>query len=158
MKVFYKGRGYAAYEDDDYAWPSDTVWPDESVYYEADEWGPEGYNPEEDEAFDYDAGYYGEEEPNEDPGESTEDPYELAEQYDHAYATYLDARQRFQQLKLARGYLPVVALTDGHSFLSYGIQLLNQRQGSQPLKREVQAQEQGQECHSLSTQHWWQGS
>eukprot|EP00913_Durusdinium_trenchii_P017004 g15989.t1 len=111
----WKGRGYAAYEDDDYAWPSDTAWPDESVYYEADEWGPDDYNPDEDESFDYDAIYYGEEEPTEDHGESTEDPYELAEQYDHAYATYLDARQRFQQLKLARGYLPVVALTDGQS-------------------------------------------
>ena len=111
----WKGRGYAAYEDDDYAWPTDTAWPDESVYYEADEWGPDDYNPDEDESFDYDAIYYGEEEPTEDHGESTEDPYELAEQYDHAYATYLDARQRFQQLKLARGYLPVVALTDGQS-------------------------------------------
>ena len=65
------------------------------------------------EAFDFDAGYYGEEEPVEDYGETSEDPYELAEQYDHAYATYLGARQRFQQLKLAQGYLPVVALTDG---------------------------------------------
>ena len=34
---------------------------------------------------------------------------------DHAYATYLDARQRFQQLKLSRGYLPIVALTDGQA-------------------------------------------
>ena len=35
--------------------------------------------------------------------------------YDSAYATYVDARQRFNQLKLARGYLPVVALTDGQT-------------------------------------------
>ena len=65
--------------------------------------------PEEEDAFDYDAGYYGEEEPCDEYGEPAEEPHELAEQYDHAYATYLDARQTFQQLKLARGYLPVVA-------------------------------------------------
>ena len=75
----WKGRGYAAYEDDDYAWSSDTAWSDESVYYEADEWGPDDYNPDEDESFNYDAIYYGEEELTEDYGESTEDPYELAE-------------------------------------------------------------------------------
>ena len=39
----------------------------------------------------------------------------MAEAYDSAYATYMDARQRFQQLKLARGYLPIVALTDGQN-------------------------------------------
>ena len=33
----------------------------------------------------------------------------MAETYDSAYATYMDAGQ----LKLARGYLPIVALTDG---------------------------------------------
>ena len=37
------------------------------------------------------------------------------EAYDSAYATYMDARQRFQQLKLARRYLPIVALTDGQN-------------------------------------------
>ena len=30
--------------------------------------GPEDYNPDEDESFDYDAIYYGEEEPTEDHG------------------------------------------------------------------------------------------
>ena len=44
-----------------------------------------------------------------------DDPSQMAEAYDSAYATYVDARQRFNQLKLARGYLPVVALTDGQT-------------------------------------------
>lgn len=34
------------------------------------------------------------------------------EAYDTAYAAYQDARKRFTDLKLARGYLPVVALAD----------------------------------------------
>ena len=32
--------------------------------------------------------------------------------YDEAYAAYLDARRRFQDLKLSRGFLPIVALAD----------------------------------------------
>ena len=37
---------------------------------------------------------------------------------DMAFASYTDARKRFQELKMSRGYLPIVALTDqqgGHS-------------------------------------------
>ena len=111
----WKGRGYAAFDEDDGQWPVEASWNDEGAYYEADEWAVDDYMPEEEDAFDYDAGYYGEEEPYDEYGEPTDEPHELAEQYDHAYATYLDARQRFQQLKLARGYLPVVALTDGNN-------------------------------------------
>ena len=32
--------------------------------------------------------------------------------YDEVYAAYVDARRRFSDLKLARGFLPVVALND----------------------------------------------
>ena len=32
---------------------------------------------------------------------------------EEAYASYLDARRHFAQLKAARGYFPVVALADG---------------------------------------------
>ena len=42
------------------------------------------------------------------------DPAEQAEEFDTAYATYLDARKRFNEIKLSRGYLPIVALTDGN--------------------------------------------
>ena len=107
----WKGRGYAAFDDEDAYW-TEQSWPEEA-YYEADDWYDD-IAPDDEADFDYDAIYYGEE--NE-PGDhdSPEDPQELAEEYDHAYATYLDARQRFQQLKLARGYLPIVALTDGQN-------------------------------------------
>ena len=37
------------------------------------------------------------------------------EEYDTAYATYLDARRRFADLKLSRGYLPIVALQDDNA-------------------------------------------
>ena len=32
--------------------------------------------------------------------------------YDEVYAAYVDARRRFSDLKLARGFLPVVALNN----------------------------------------------
>ena len=44
------------------------------------------------------------------------DPTEQAEEHDTAYATYLGARKRFNEIKLSRGYLPIVALTDGNLF------------------------------------------
>ena len=58
--------------------------------------GPSNPGMNDDEAdFDYDAIYYGEEDDTGDRNDPPEDPQELAEEYDHAYATYLDARQRF---------------------------------------------------------------
>ena len=62
--------------------------------------------------FDHDAGYYGEEEPWPDNDE-VNSPSQMAAAYDAAFASYTDARRRFQELKTARGYLPIVALTDG---------------------------------------------
>ena len=41
------------------------------------------------------------------------DPSEQAEKYDSAYASYIDARRCFNEIKLTRGYLLIVALTDG---------------------------------------------
>ena len=35
-----------------------------------------------------------------------------AEEFDTAFASYTDARKRFNELKMARGFLPVVALTE----------------------------------------------
>ena len=40
-------------------------------------------------------------------------PSQISADYNAAFASYSDARRRFQELKTARGYLPVVALTDG---------------------------------------------
>ena len=60
------------------------------------------------ETFDSDAAYYQEDYEEQefefDPGE-----------YDEAYASYVDARKRFNDLKLSRGFLPVVALQDAPS-------------------------------------------
>lgn len=39
-------------------------------------------------------------------------PERLADEYDTAFASYTDARRRFNELKMARGFLPVVALAD----------------------------------------------
>ena len=53
----WKGRGYAAFDEDDGQWPVEASWNDEGAYYEADEWAVEDYMPDEEDAFDYDAGY-----------------------------------------------------------------------------------------------------
>ena len=39
-------------------------------------------------------------------------PWQDVDSYDAVYAAYLDARKRFSDLKLSRGYLPIVALSD----------------------------------------------
>ena len=110
-----KGRAYAAYyEGEDYG-PEDDEWPDdggwEEGYYENDDNQTnsplaDSYADETHEDFDTDAAYY-------QTLEDT-DPNEQAEEFDSAYATYLDARKRFNEIKLSRGYLPIVALTDGN--------------------------------------------
>ena len=66
----------------------------------------DSYADETHEDFDTDAAYY-------QTLEDT-DPNEQAEEFDSAYATYPDARKRFNEIKLSRGYLPIVALTDGN--------------------------------------------
>ena len=79
---------YYEYDDMDDGVTYDESWADESqfdadaAYYEASEAGPS-------EGADYDV-----------------------EAYDEAFAAYLDARRRFQDLKLSRGFYPVVALAD----------------------------------------------
>ena len=112
-----KGRAYAAYyEDDDNDlepddWPDDDGW--EEGYYEWDDTQShatslvgDSYVDETFEDFDNDAAYY--------QTLDDVDPAEQAEEFDTAYATYLDARKRFNEIKLSRGYLPIVALTDGN--------------------------------------------
>ena len=79
---------YQQYEDADYEdeWPEDAEEP-----YDEDTYNAQDY---EDTEF-----------PDESYGEDA--PLE------EAYASYLDARRHFAQLKAARGYFPVVALADG---------------------------------------------
>lgn len=63
------------------------------------------YDPRE---FDNNAAYYqGGEEP--DYGDAAEE----AELYDIVYTAYVEARKRFNDIKLSRGFLPIVALADG---------------------------------------------
>ena len=99
-----KGRGYTAHEE-----AAEEYWDDggdyeESVYYGGgDDWGDvldDGTSFYEDDDFDAGAGYYEDDEP-EDPV-----PFDLSD-YDEAFAAYTDARRRFNELKLARGYLPI---------------------------------------------------
>ena len=80
-------------------------------YYEIDEtYGtPDDWFPD-DPKFDQEAIYY----QNADDDGTTADGAESAwaEEYDQAYAAYLDARKQFSDLRLSRGYFPVVALGD----------------------------------------------
>ena len=121
-----KGRGYAAQEDEAYGEPaewhqeewSEGGYYEESLYEDGYYENEETYDHEEpyDEVteFDNDAVYYqGTAEPN--------DPMAEAELYDEAYASYIDARKRFNDIKLSRGYLPIVALTDAGPALQPGV-------------------------------------
>ena len=112
-----KGRAYAAYyeDDDNDLEPDDWLDDDgrEEGYYEWDDTQSHATSPVGDnhgdetfEDFDNDAAYY--------QTLDDVDPAEQAEEFDTAYATYLDARKRFNEIKLSRGYLPIVALTDGN--------------------------------------------
>lgn len=102
-----KGRGYAAQDDEaDDAWDDDDY--PESVYYGGDDWGEmldDDTSFFDNDDFDAEAGYY--------QGDDIEDPvpFDVAD-CDEAFAAYTDARRRFNELKLARGYLPIVALSD----------------------------------------------
>ncbi len=118
-----KGRGYAAvdFETEDNDVDDDVV--TDSVYYEGswDNYEDDGtweteeiYYEEDGNYFDEGAVYYQQlEEP------AADMPY--VEEYDEAYAAYVDARKRFNDIKLARGYLPIVALTESQPNLSPGL-------------------------------------
>ena len=101
-----------SYEWDEQQWPEDNN--DDSVYYNDDYGDEEGW--EADEGFDQEAGYFGGDGP-----QQQHDPAAEALVFDEAYAAYLDARKRFSDLKLARGFLPVVALADSAANLSPGL-------------------------------------
>ncbi len=121
-----KGRAYMAEDEDEneeMGWDDDS--PSSHAYYEQavdDSWLEGASTWETDEiyymdgeegaAFDEDAVYYQEEQP-------VDLPY--VEEFDEAYAAYVDARKRFNDIKLSRGYLPIVALTESQANLSPGI-------------------------------------
>jgi len=88
----------------------------ESVANDWADWDDEDYGYNEydendtdwlDHEFDYDAAHYENDAGNNDPVLDYE--FDVAE-YDSCYASYLDARKRFNDLRRARGFLPVVAL------------------------------------------------
>ena len=81
----------------------------EELYEAADE----DYEPYEDE--EYEGAYY-EDDPMEEEGLYAAQEDDLPDmddpEWEECYATYLDARRRFAELKTNRGFYPVVALTD----------------------------------------------
>ena len=98
-----KGRSYYADENE-----AEQLDDSEGGYFlEDDKWAAKPEIHEFEENFDADAGYYQAGEADEEDDASFD-----AEAYDHAFATYVDARRRFQDLKISRGFLPVVALTE----------------------------------------------
>ena len=112
-----KGRGYAVFDDDDETiyfqeepYDDNYDWTWEDGYYETEELygNSDGWvDPNE---FDQEAIYFQDNE-NSTEADSSEMPW--VEEFDQVYATYLDARKRFSDLKLARGFYPIVALGDG---------------------------------------------
>ena len=122
----YKGRGYVAY-DDAYAADAEAAAYDES-YEDASEWADEAYweweQPEGEtddwqhqDDFDANAAYW----QHDAEQDFSEAPNEDVEAYDDAYAAYLDARKRFSDLKLSRGFLPIVALNEAPGNLAPGV-------------------------------------
>lgn len=93
-----------AYEIDESYWQE--IEYDETVLCEYD-WDIDN--------FDRDAVYYNGDE------EVAGNPAVEVKVFDEAYAAYLDARKRFNGIMLARGYLPIVALTNFHTNLIPGL-------------------------------------
>ncbi|CAK9060837.1 Glyceraldehyde-3-phosphate dehydrogenase [Durusdinium trenchii] len=94
---------------------------DEAFYQEDHGWEDDCEAPtieswqDDDFGFDQEARYYQYDNEHEDGEEgfvaTSDGPWDIDE-YDSAYASYLDGRKRFSDLKLSRGYLPIVALQD----------------------------------------------
>ena len=113
----HRGRAYAAddevLEDIDEFSEMSSADPYSVFYYEGEWDDPEEVDDWGDAAFDDDAGYYQQEQYPAVEDEQAHVAEFDVDVYDEAYATYQDARRRFQDLKLSRGFLPVVALQDG---------------------------------------------
>ena len=114
-----KGRGYVVADDDTgyYHDENDEIYDqqwDDTVYFEGDDdyYGNEELYYEDgpdDFGFDQEAIYY---QGGDGEIDASAEPPWCVEEYDEAYAAYLDARKRFSDLRLSRGFLPVVALND----------------------------------------------
>ena len=102
-------KGYAVYEYDEENDYHEDGWED--VYYENEEYGETEYDYEAGEEFDGEAIYY-QDDAASNAGLSQEDQHQQVEEYDEAFAAYVDARRRFNEIKLSRGFLPIVALSD----------------------------------------------
>ena len=144
-----KGRGYA-------------------VYYEDDEYDPD-HEWQNDPNLDYEKGYYKDETCSQDPSPTAADSYvdesyedfdndaayhqtladvdsaEQAEEFDSAYATYIDARRYLNEIKLSRGYLPMVTLTEIH----HRRPLLRQAHQDVARGRQRRARERGYQSNIL---------
>ena len=115
-RPFGRGKGHKAFVAEE-GW--DDL--DEAFYQEDHGWEDDYEAPtieswqDDDFGFDQEAGYYQYDNEYEDEEEgfvaTSDGPWDIDE-YDSAYASYLDARKRFSDLKLSRGYLPIVALQD----------------------------------------------
>ena len=111
-----KHRGYYVdeesgyYHDDDFEDDGSYEMVDDYGYYEGSAYDEASEQPDEwvdDELFDHGAGYFH----GDDQADDWDTPFPV-ESYDEAYAAYVDARKRFSDLRLSRGFLPVVALSD----------------------------------------------
>ena len=111
-----KHRGYYVdeeagyYHGDDFEDDGSYEMVDEYGYYEGSVYDEASEQPDEwvdDELFDHGAGYFH----GDDQADDWDTPFPV-ETYDEAYAAYVDARKRFSDLRLSRGFLPVVALSD----------------------------------------------
>ena len=97
--------------------------PRKEIFYAGESWGPEKPEDEdfpsnyldvhflsEDESWlDFDQDYY--DQPAEDYGEAVE-VYDVDE-YDDVYSAYVDAKNKMNQMRTARGFFPVVAMIGG---------------------------------------------
>ena len=109
-----KHRGYAAQDEDGDEF--DDFEEEAGFYGDLDEEAEVDFDESVDDSgmqFDQDAVYYQNDTypAYDDASSSLAGDWDVGE-YDSAFASYLDARRRFQDLKLSRGYLPVVALAD----------------------------------------------
>ena len=101
----------ARYAEDEAYWEMDD--DDGGEYYEAeDEWNGDEAALWQDEEFDDGATYYGSQQnaaTDMPDGESVFD----TEEFDRIYAAYTDSKKQLNQMRAARGFYPVVALTSG---------------------------------------------
>ena len=103
-----RGKGYAVYEEEEDA-NYEEGWDEAYYEFEDADLAENDYDPVEE--FDQEAIYYQDEVGDASPL-SQEDQQHQVEEYDEAFAAYVDARRRFNDIKLSRGFLPIVALSD----------------------------------------------